>query len=92
MGFALSWAGSHSYKAAPFMEGLPERGPVSTSALSPRRFSQRLIVASDTPKTSTTSLRGMPRSMADRTLRLKYFEYAFMSQALYEARYLHNPL
>ena len=92
MGFALIWAGSHSRKAAPFMEGLPGRGPVSTSPVSPRRFSQRLIVASDTPKTSTTSLRGMPRSMADRTLRLKYFEYAFMSQALYEARYLHNPL
>jgi len=74
------------------MEGLPGRGPVSTHPVSPRRFSQRLIVASDMPKTSTTSLRGKPRSMADRTLRLKYFEYAFMSQALYEARYLHNPL
>ena len=74
------------------MEGLPGRGPVSTSPVSPRRFSQRLLVASDMLKTSMTSLRGMPRLMTDRTLRLKYFEYSFMSQALYEARYLHNAL
>ncbi len=74
------------------MGGLPGRGPVSTSLVSCRRFSQRLIVASDTSKTSTTSLRGMPRSTAKSTLSLKSFEYAFMSQALYEARYLRNPL
>jgi hypothetical protein len=51
-GFAPIRAGNHYRKAAPFTEGLPGSSLASTSPVSWRRFSQRLIVAGDTPKSS----------------------------------------
>ena len=54
------------------------RGGVSTSPVSRRRFNHRLTVASYTPKTSTISLRGTPRSAAESTLSLKSFEHVPM--------------
>lgn len=73
-----SWIGSHLSSRVPFLTGGPGLGLGSSSPLSLRRLSQRLIEGSDIPKISATSLRGIPRSTASNTLSLRSFEYAFM--------------
>ena len=49
----------------------------STSPVSRRRLSQRLMVGIETPKTLATSLLGIPRSTASSTLSLRSLEYGF---------------
>lgn len=72
------WEGSHSFRAASFTEGLPGTGLGSTSPLSRRRRSQRLIVGSETEKVSAISSRGLPASTAASTRIRRSMEYAFM--------------
>ena len=70
--------GSHSWSAAPFTLGRPGIGLGSTSPLSRRLLSQRLMVGTDTEKVLATSSLGTPRSTAASTLNLRSFEYGFM--------------
>ena len=53
-------------------------GEGSTSPLSLRLLSHRLIEGTEMPKIRATSLRGIPRSMASNTFSLRSFEYALM--------------
>src|ERR687886_1219220 len=48
-------------------------------------FSQRLMVDREIPKSSATSLLGMPRSMAESTFSLRSLEYAFMDLFSYRS-------
>ena len=87
-----SWAGSHPSSKAPFLARGPGMAEGSTSPLSLRRLSQRLIEGSEIPKILATSLRGIPRSTASNTLSLKSFEYAFMPGSFHEDQPSSNPL
>ena len=61
--------------ALPFTEGLPGISQVvSTSPVRRLLFDQRLMVEREIPKSSATSLLGMPRSMAASTFNLRSFE------------------
>jgi len=91
-GSSSSWLGSHPSSRAPFLAGGPGMGEGSTSPLSLRRLSQRLIEGTEIPKTRATSLRGTPRSRASNTLSLKSFEYAFMPGSFHEDQPSRNPL
>ena len=91
-GFAFNWAGNHSLKALPFTEGLPGIFIVSTPPVWRLRLSQRLMVEREIPKSSETSILGMPRSMAASAFNLRSFEYAFMESIFTQVRYLRNPL
>jgi hypothetical protein len=64
----------------------------STVPVSLLLLSQRLMEGIETPKTSATSLRSMPRSTAPSTLSLRSFEYAFMPASIYEDQPTRNPL
>jgi hypothetical protein len=77
---------------APFLAGGPGMGEGSTSPLSLRRLSQRLIEGSEIPKILAASLRGIPLSTASNTLSLKSFEYAFIAGSFYEDQPSRNPL
>jgi hypothetical protein len=70
--------GSHRSSIAPFLAGLPGIGLGSTSPVSRRLLSQRLMVGTETEKVFATSSLGTPRSTAASTLNLKSFEYGFI--------------
>ena len=70
------------FSSALIFEKASRGGVSSTSPVSRRRFNYHLVVASDTPKTSTISLRGMLRSAAESTLSLKSFEHVPMTVVL----------
>jgi hypothetical protein len=91
-GFLSNCSGSHSLKALPLTEGLPGIFSMFTSPVVRLLLSQRLIVEREIPKSSWTSLLGMPRSMAESVFNLRSFEYAFMQSILMQVRYLRNPL
>jgi hypothetical protein len=55
-------------------------GSASTSPVSRRRLSQRLMVGTETEKVTATSSLGTPRSTAASTLILRSFEYGFMTE------------
>ena len=67
-------------------------GEGSTSPLSLRLLSQRLIEGTEIPKIPATSLRGIPRSTASNTLSLRSFEYAFMPGSFHEDQPSRNLL
>jgi hypothetical protein len=67
-------------------------GEGSTSPVSLRRLSQRLIEGTEIPNISATSLRGIPRSRASNTSSLRSFEYAFIPGSFYEDQSSRNPL
>src|ERR671916_2942858 len=77
-GLDFKCPGSHALKASPFTEGLPGIFIVSTSPVWRLLLSQRLMVERETPKSSATSLLGMPRSIAASVFNLRSFEYAFI--------------
>jgi hypothetical protein len=56
----------------------PGEGLGAMSSPSRRRLSQRLRVASETPKVLAASFLGIPRSRAPSALILRSFEQAFM--------------
>jgi len=72
--FSRTCDGSHPLSAAPFTEGRPGIGFASTSPVSRRRLSQRLMVGAETEKVLATSSLGTPRSTAASTLILRSFE------------------
>ena len=76
--FSCSWEGNHSSSAAPLRRGRPGIGLGSTSPVSRRLLSQRLMVGTDTEKVLATSSLGTPRSTAASTLSLRSLEYGFM--------------
>ena len=57
-------SGSQPSRAVPFTRGRPEMGTASTPPVWRRRFSQRLMVGTDTEKIYATSSLGRPRSTA----------------------------
>jgi hypothetical protein len=63
-----------------FRRGRPGMGSASTSPVSRRRLSQRLMVGTETEKVTATSSLGTPRSTAASTLILRSFEYGFMTE------------
>jgi hypothetical protein len=65
-GFFSKYSGSHAPSAAPFTEVRPGMGLGSTSPVSRRRLSQRLMVGTDTEKVFATSCLGVPLSTAAR--------------------------
>ena len=89
---ASSWAGRASSRTAPFLAGGPGFGFASTSPVSRRRLSQRLMVGTETPKTSATSLLGIPRSTASSTLSLKSLEYGFIPTSFAQDQLICKPL
>src|SRR5215216_1296035 len=91
-GFLFRCPGSHCLNASPFTDGLPGILWMLTSPVWRLLFSQRLMVDRETPKSSVTSLLGMPRSMAASVFNLRSFEYAFMWNILMQVRYLRKPL
>src|SRR5215213_9864306 len=70
--------GSQLWSFTPFLEGLPGIGFGSTSPISRRLLSQRLMVGTETEKVFATSSLGTPRSTAASNLNLKSFEYGFI--------------
>src|SRR5215210_2513234 len=87
-----SWVGSHLSSMAPFLAGGPGMGLASTTPLSLRRLSQRLIEGTEIPKTRATSFRGIPPSTASSALSLRSFEYAFMPGSLRQDQPSRNSL
>ncbi len=79
-GFASRWDGSHSLRTAPLRGGRPGMGFGSTSPVSRRRLSQRLMVGTDTEKVLVTSSLGVPSSTAASTRNLRSLEYGFMPE------------
>lgn len=72
--FFSSCLGSHPRSISPFLEGLPGIGLGSTSPVSRRRLSLRLMVGTDTEKVFATSSLGTPWSTVASTLILRSFE------------------
>jgi hypothetical protein len=66
-------------------------GRGSMSPLSLLIFSQRFMEGNESPKTSTTSLRLMPRSTASNTFSLSSLGYAFMPASIRKAQPKCNP-
>jgi len=91
-GLLWSCEGSHSESIALFTAGGPGMGRASMSPLYLLIFSQRFMEGNETPKTSTTSLRFMPRSTASNTFSLRSLEYAFMTASIREAQPTCNSL
>ncbi len=79
-GFAPRWDGSHSSRTAPLSGGRPGIGLGSTSPVSRRRLSQRLMVGTDTEKVLATFSLGFPSSTAASTRSLRSLEYGFMPE------------
>ena len=75
---SCSWEGNHCWSAAPLRRGRPGIGLGSTSPVSRRLLSQRLMLGTDTEKVLATSSLGTPRSTAASTLSLRSLEYGFM--------------
>jgi hypothetical protein len=91
-GSLSSWPGNHPSSRAPFLAGGPGMGEGSTSPVSLRRLSQRLIEGTEIPKIRATFFRGIPRSTASNTLSLRSFEYALMLGSFHEDQSSRNPL
>jgi hypothetical protein len=74
-------AGNASSRAARLMAGGPGIGVGARSPVSRRRFTHRLIVGSETSKTTAASRRDISPSTARTTRQRRASEYGFMPQA-----------
>jgi hypothetical protein len=91
-GLLRRWPGNHSWSIAPLVAGGPGMGLGSTSPVSLRLFSQRLIEGKEIPKILATSALGIPRSTASNTFSLRSFEYALMRNSFAEDQLSRKPL
>ena len=93
-GFSSSWRhkARRSSAVLQMLGVLPGEGLGATSPVSRLRLAKRPMVATETPKRRTISLRGVPRSTAASTRNLRSFEYAFIPGASHIDQSLRNLL
>src|ERR671920_781648 len=77
-GLSRTCSGRAASSASLLRAGKPGIGLGCTSPVCLRLLSQRFMDGIETPKTSATSWRGLPRSTAASTLNLRSFEYGFI--------------